>query len=217
MAWGGLLTGCASDKSTSPAAAVIPAPKPVSLAQIKSEILEAKTQLAMTTESLNKLQKSSTADAQANYNAFTEQFLKLQGKSDAVAARSEDLKKRAADYFAMWNRQVEVENPELRRQAVQQKADAERLYNGITSEMELARLTFRPYVANLKDVGSYLKGNLSPANLASTTDLVQKANTQSKEVDTHIANIVASIDKISAASGESTGTGAGASGDAATP
>jgi hypothetical protein len=203
------LTGCASEKPA-PAAAAAPPPQPASLAQIKSEILEAKTQLGLTTESLNKLQKSSTADAQANYNAFSEQFIKLEAKSEAVSKRAEDLKKRAADYYAIWNRQVEVENPDLRRQAMQQKADAERLYNGITSELELARLTFKPYVQNLKDVGSYLKGNVSPANLASIGDLVTKANAQSKEVSTHADNIVASIDKIGSATGESTAPGAGA-------
>jgi hypothetical protein len=210
------LTGCASEKPAPPAAAT-PPPKPVSLAQIKTEILDAKTQLALTTESLNKLQKSSNADAQANYNGFSEQFIKLQAKSEAVSKRSEDLKKRASDYFAMWNRQVEVDNADLRRQAVQQKADAERIYNNINSEMELARLAFKPYVANLKDVGSYLKGNLTPANLSSISDLVQKANMQSKEVDTHVGNIVASIDKISTATGEGTGAASGATGGTGAP
>ena len=102
----------------------------------------------------------------------------------------------------MWNKQAEVENPELRKQAVQQKADAERIHNTIISEMELARLSFQPYMANLKDAGNYLKGNLSPANLASAGDLVQQANGQAKEVDGHIGAIVSSIDKITTATGE---------------
>jgi len=104
-----------------------------------------------------------------------------------------------------------VQNPDLRRQAVQQKADAERIYNTINSDMELARLAFQPYMANLKDVGNYLRGNLSPANLQSTGDLVQKANSQAKEVDSRISAIVSSIDKITSATGEAAPAAAGAS------
>ena len=55
--------------------------------------------------------------------------------------------------------------------------------------------------ANLKDIGNYLRGNLSPANLASAGDLVQKASTEAKEVDGRIATIVEAIDKISSATG----------------
>jgi len=219
------LTGCASDKpAPPPAAPPAPPPKPTSLSQIKSELLAAKSQVQVTNDSLNKLQKSSTADADANYNRFTEEQLKLQATADALSKRSKDLKDRASAYQAMWNQQAEVQNPELRRQAVQQKADAERIYNTINSDMELARLAFQPYMANLKDVGNYLRGNLSPANLQSTGDLVQKANSQAKEVDSRISAIVSSIDKITSATGEaaagkaadtSTGTPAGAG--AATP
>jgi hypothetical protein len=222
------LQGCASDKPAPPPAAppAAPPPKPTSLTQIKSELLQAKAQLQVTNDSLNKLQKSSTADADANYNRFTEQQLKLQAEADALSKRSKDLKDRATAYQAMWNQQADVQNPELRRQAVQQKADAERIYNSINSDMELARLSFQPYMANLKDVTNYLRGNVSPANLQSAGDLVQKANGQAKQVDSHLAALVTSIDKITSATGEgaagkaadtSTGTPAGAGAGAATP
>ena len=209
-----LMSGCASEKPAPKAEPTAPPPQPVSLTQIKSELLEAKSQIQMTTESLNKLHKSSGSDAQANYNAFGEQYLKLQAKSDAVRARAKDLKEKSQAFYAMWNRQVEVENPELRRQAVQQKADAERIYSTITNEMELARLAFDPYMSNLKDVGNYLRGNVTPANLNSIGDLVTRANGQAKEVDSHLAAIVESVDKITAATGEGAATapsaGAGA-------
>ena len=196
------LSGCASDKPAEPAKPATPPPQPVSLSKIKSELMDAKAQLQMTNESLNKLQKSSAADAQTNYNAFTEQYLKLQAKADEVSKRSKDLKEKASAYQAMWNKQADVENPELRRQAVQQKADAERIHNTIISEMELTRLSFQPYMANLKDVGNYLRGNVSPANLSSISDLVAKANGQAKEVDGHIATIVSQMDKILSGTGE---------------
>ena len=193
-------TGCASDKPA--AAPAAPPPKPVSLAQMKSELLDAKTQISATTDALNKLQKSSQADAQANYNAYSEEYLKLQAKSDSVKARANDLKKKTSEYYAMWSKQADVENPELRRQAVQQKADAEKVYNSISSEMELGRIAFNPLMSNLKDVGNYLRGNLTPAALQSTSDLTAKANSQAKEVLGHIDAIIGNIDKMSAATGE---------------
>src|SRR5947209_2364793 len=127
---------------TGAAPAPTPPAKPVALSQIKSELIESKAQVQATTDSLNKLQKSPAADATANYNAYSEQYLKLKSKAESVKARAADLKTRASAYLANWNQQANVENPALRRQAIQQQADAEKLFNTITSEMELTRIEF---------------------------------------------------------------------------
>jgi hypothetical protein len=202
IAMAALVAGCASDKPTAQAPPQKPAPQPVGLAQIKTELLESKAQIQTTTDALATLQKSPAADASANYNKFTEEYLKLQAKSDALKSRAQDLKAKTSSYYALWNKQVEVENPDLRRQAVQQKADAERVYNTVSSEMELARIAFNPYMGNLKDVGNYLRGNLSPASLQSVSDLAGKATAQAKQVNTHIDAIVAAIDNMAKATGE---------------
>jgi hypothetical protein len=177
--------------------------------------MESKAQLSATNDSLNKLQKSSATDAQANYNAFSDQYLKMQAKADALSTRAKDLKDKAAAYQAMWNKQMEIDNPELRHSAVQQKAQAEQTFNNIKSEMDLARLSFDPYMSNLKDAGNYLRGNLTPANLNSVGDLVTKANGQAKEVNTHLDAIIAAVDKISAATGETVGAAAAGAAGAA--
>jgi hypothetical protein len=215
-----LLSGCAGDKPAPKPQAVAepPPPKPVSLAQIKTELQEAKAQMQATTDSLNKLHKSGQPDAQANYDAFTGEYLKLKSKSEGVSKRAEEIKGRASAYFAMWDKQATVENPELRRQAVQQRAGAERTYNEIVNELELTRMSFRPYMSNLADVGNYLRGRLTPATIGSITDLVTKTNEQSKEVATHVDAIVKSIDSISAATGEGAAAAAiPAAPDAPTP
>jgi membrane-bound lytic murein transglycosylase len=206
-----MLAGCASDKPKPvEAKAAAPAPKPVSLTLVKSELATSKAQIQTTTEALNKLQKSSPADAQANYNAFTEQYLKLKAQSEQVATRAEDLKTRASAYFTTWDKQASVDNPELRKGAVQQKAEARRTYDSIVNEMELTRIAFKPYMANLADVGSYLRGNVSPATLNSISELVAKTNAQGKEVDTHLAAILSGVDKITTGTGEAAPASGGA-------
>jgi hypothetical protein len=203
-------SGCAPDKPSAPppaAAAPAPAPKPASLAQIKSELIEAKAQIDATTDSLSRLQKSSTEDATANYNAYSEQYLKLKSKAETIKARSADLRARASAYLETWNKQATVENAALRRQAIQQQGDAEKLFNTISSEMELTRIEFNPFMTNLTDVGKYLKNNLSPASLQSTSELVEKSNGQAKSVNQHIDAIIVAIDKMAGATGESTAVG----------
>jgi len=206
-----LLAGCAKDKPAPKAAAAPPPPpKPVSLTQIKAEMQDAKAQMQATTDSLNKLHKSSQADAQANYDAYTGEYLKLKSKAATVSTRAEEIKSRASAYFAMWNEQAAVDNPELKRQAMQQRAGAERTYNEIVNELELTRMSFKPYMSNLTDVGNYLRGRLTPATIGSTTDLVTKANGQSTEVAMHVDAVTKAIDSITA------GTGEGAAGITAT-
>jgi hypothetical protein len=195
--------GCASEKPVPKAATVeAPKPQPASLTTIKAEILNTKAQIASTTDALNTLQASAPDAAQASYNKFTDEYLKLKAKSDAVSARAADLKARTEAYYAMWNKQADVDNPELRRQAIQQKADAEKIFSTINTELDLTRSTFQPYMSNLKDIGNYLRGNVTPANLKSVAELAEKTNAQAKDVSAHADAIVAEIDKITAATGE---------------
>src|SRR5690348_1275685 len=104
-----LVGGCSSPSKAAPKAEAPPPPKPASLAQIRGELLQAKSQIDATTNSLNALQKSSTADAQANYDKFTSEYTKLQTQAEAVKERAEDLKKKTTAYWSIWNKQVEVE------------------------------------------------------------------------------------------------------------
>ena len=202
----GLLGGGCADKKPADKPAekkVEPAKaEPASLTTIKSEIVATKAQVDTTTESLNMLAKSSPDQAQANYNKYTEEYLKLKAKSDWLRERTDDLKDRTAAYYASWNKQAEVQNPELRRQALEQRANAEKSFSNIKGELEQTRNAFQPYMSNLKDVGSYLKDNVTPAGIKSIGDLATKADGQAKEVAMHADALVAEIDKITAATGE---------------
>ena len=205
----GLMTiGCASDgPAAKPAvnsgeAFELPKFGPASLSTIKRELLDAKARLHTTMEALRVLQKSSTEDAPTNYARFMHEYDTLKAKSDAVAARSVDLKERAANYHAMWDREVGSADPEFRRQATEREADAARIYGTINTELELTRNSFRPLMANLKELGSNLRGNPVPANLNSISGEVAKVEAQAGEVDTHAGAIITAIDEITTATGE---------------
>jgi hypothetical protein len=143
---------------------------------------------------------------QTNFDKFTTEYTKLQSQADTCRSRAEGLKVRTKEYFDTWNKQQdEIQNPDLRRRATQQRAQAEKTYSSIKSEMELTKLSFDPYMNQLKDVSSYLKGNLSPAAVASISDLVTKANADAKEVSKHLDSVVSEINNIMAANGEAPG------------
>ena len=199
-----ILSGCADKKKPEPVATAQPAPPPppATLSQMKSELLAAKAQMDVTNQTLGELAKSSNANAQANYDKFTTEFAKFQSLANVCRSRNQDLKTRTQAYFDSWNKQAEINNPELRRRATEQRVQAEKTFSTIKSEVELAKLSFDPYVAQLTDVSAYLKGNLSPAALASADELVTKANANSKELSGHIDTIVTEINKIMSASGE---------------
>src|SRR5262245_10408785 len=88
-----LLVGCAQKKAPPPPPpAPPPPPPPATLSQIKSELLAAKAQMDVTNASLNDLAKSSTANAQTNYDKFVTEYDKLKNLSDVCRSRSKDLK-----------------------------------------------------------------------------------------------------------------------------
>src|SRR5262249_49787675 len=134
---------------------------------------------------------------------FQTEYAKLQSQADVCRSRAEGLRTRTQAYFDTWNKQQsEINNPDLRRRATEQRAAAERTYATIKSEMELTKLSFDPYMNQLKDVSNYLKGNLSPAAISSTNDLVAKANSDAKQVSEHLDAVVGGINDVMAANGE---------------
>src|SRR4051812_46655698 len=116
---GALLSGCASEKpkEVTVAAPVQPAPPapPATLTQIKQELVAARAQLDTTTAAMNTLAKSGNADVQSNYDKFSTEFTKLQSAADTCRSRANDLQVRTQAYFDQWNKQAEVQNPDLRR------------------------------------------------------------------------------------------------------
>ena len=207
----GLLSGCASDKKTEPAptAAAPPPPPPApappaTLTQIKQELIAAKAQLDITTAAMNTLAKSGNADVQSNYDKFCTEYAKLQSRADTCRSRSNDLKARTQAYFDQWNKQAEVQNADLRRRATQQRAEAEQTFSTIKTEIELARLSFDPYMSQLKDISAYLKDNKSPAAVATVNDISAKATADAGEVNKHLDAVLAGINNIMSASGEGT-------------
>lgn len=203
----GLAAGCTATaeepapKRAKPAAA-LPSRGPVPLSTIKTELVTAKTQLQRTMQALNALQKSPAAGAKANYDAFVDEYDKLTSTSDAVSARSDDLKQRVSSYHAMWEGEVGVVDPELRRQALERKTESDRIFNTVQTELELTRNSFRPLMSDLKSIGDSLGGNPDPAKLNAIAPRVAKANAQAKAVDAHAGAIIAAIDEITASTGE---------------
>jgi hypothetical protein len=194
FAFAASVVGCASSPPPAPA----PPPPPATLSQIKADLQSAKTQMSMTTGALNALAKSTSSDVQANYNRFSRERAELEVMVDSNRARVADLKVRSKQYFDTWNNEAAVGNPDLQRRLAQQRADAEKTYSTIKSEMEMAKLAFNPYMANLKDVQSFLKTDPSPARISTASDLIAKINEDGKNVEQHIDAVLAEIDKMMA-------------------
>jgi len=194
--------GCASSKPKPVAAAPPPAPPPpATLSQIKDDLVRARAQIAATNDAMSALTKSSTADVQANYDRFNVEFTKLQNQAEALRERSDDLKTRTQAYYDTWNKQAEVQNADLRRSATEQRAEAEKTFSTIRSEIELAKLSYEPYVSQLKDISSYLKENKTPAALATVSDIAARATADGKSVDKHLDGVLGGINKIMVATG----------------
>src|SRR3954462_4181888 len=99
-----LLAGCSSDKKPAPAptpapVAQAPAKPPVTLKQVKTDLINAKAQLATTTGALTTLKQSSAADAQNNYNTYAAEYIKLQQCSDLTREHANDLRERSKAYY----------------------------------------------------------------------------------------------------------------------
>ena len=200
LALGAILTGCASkDPEPNPVAARPPA----TLGQIKTDLVNFKAQVNVTTEAVNAMANSTaTADAQANYTRFATEHAKLVSMADANRSRIEDLNTRTKAYFDTWAKETEGANPDLQRGMLEQRADAEQSFTNIKSNLQLGKLAFDPYMANLKDLEAHFAGGVAPARISAASDLIAKVNQDGQTVQDRVDAVVVEIDKMMEASGD---------------
>jgi membrane-bound lytic murein transglycosylase len=197
------LVGCSSDeKKPAPApAAAEPMAPPVTLRQVKTDLLHSKAQLETTTNAMTALKQSSQENAQANYNTFATEYAKLQSSADNTRQHAKDLRQRSREYYEAWSNETSS-NPDIQRSAIQQRAEANKTFTTISSEMDLAKMSFDQYMKDAKDVGTYLKTGVSPARIATVSDTITKAEGESADTTKHLDAIVAGVDQMLAASGK---------------
>jgi uncharacterized phage infection (PIP) family protein YhgE len=189
-----LLTGCATsgyrqaDKTGA------------GISEFRDEIVNGKKAIDDTMQSLDQISVSASTDPRKAFERYSKSVANLESTASKVRKRSQDMKEQGKAYFAQWEKQLaEVQNPEIRKLAVERKAKLQETFDSIKKFAEPLRTQFDPWMSDLKDLQKYLGNDLTIAGVDAAKVPFAKTRTEGIEVQKSMDALVAELNTIAAA------------------
>jgi hypothetical protein len=107
------------------------------------------------------------------------------------------MKAKGQAYFKDWEKELaEVSNPEVRKLAQERKAKLQATFDSIKTFMEPARDQFNTWLANLKDLQTYLNNDLTIGGIDAAKELIGKTKTNGHAVQQSLDKVIAELNTI---------------------
>jgi predicted nucleic acid-binding Zn-ribbon protein len=193
-----LMIGAAGQLQTAQAATVQQPAVMVSLSQLNGEIHKLRETLGKTMSALDQLKDAAKTSSDLNgpYGNFSAQYNELEGQVSQVRQHGTALKARAKEHWEAWQKELtEMQNPKLREKAQKRYTATSAEFEKITKRVDTAKETFAPLAADLKDISTYLKADLSKDAVSSLSNTIWKMGISSRSADSKMADVNEQIEK----------------------
>lgn len=184
-------SGPASRGQTAPAVVM-------GLAQFNNEISVLRSHLAGTMAALSEVKAAAgqNADLTKPYANFNRSFQTLQSQTDKVRQYGVAVKARAKEHWDVWQKELTaMQNPSLREKAQNRYTATSKQFDKIVERVETAKESFAPLMADLSDINTYLKTDLSKDAVASLSGNIWKMSNRAKDVDGKLGDVSDEISK----------------------
>jgi len=169
-----------------------------SLADLKSSLQQLGAQIGVTMTALESLKGSAnkSADMKNDLDAFNRSYGTLEKELDKARTQAISMKAKAKEHQEAWEKEVEgIQNPKLREKATDRLADEKKQFQKIIDRGEDLRQVGTPFMADLKDVKTFLDVDPSQQGVATLSNSIWKLGNQSKTVQKRIGALLVQIDK----------------------
>ncbi len=167
------------------------------MSETKASVLQGQRQMDKAIVALNKLADSSGSNRRDLQREFQMQLIATEAQAEVIRDHLASLQNQGRSYFSNWDRDIRnLKTDQVkrvsRRQRDQAKASFDRIYQQVNSTKE----AFRPMMATLYDIDSYLKNDSSDAMIGKIRPLVRRTTDQSEKVKQHVRDVVHEIDHV---------------------
>jgi hypothetical protein len=169
------------------------------IAEFRAEIANAKQAIDNTMKGLDQIALSATTDPRKPFEVYSKSLANLESVAAKARKRGEEMKARGQAYFAQWEQQLaQVQNPEIRKLAEQQKAKLQTTFDSIRKYTEPLKAQFDPWLSDLKDLQKYLSNDLTVSGVDAAKPLFAKTRAEGVEVQKSMDALVAELNTVAA-------------------
>ena len=144
---------------------------------------------------------AATADTNPRkaFEAYSKSVGNLESAAVKARKRAQDMREQGQAYFKQWEQQMEqVQNPEIRALAAQQKTKLQATFNDIRKYSEPLKTQFDPWMSDLRDLRTFLGNDLTISGVDAAKPLFAKTQAEGLEVQKSMDALVAELNTIAA-------------------
>ena len=170
-----------------------------SIAEFRTEIINGKQAIDATMKSLGDIATSAETDPRKAFEQFSKDVANLESTAAKIRKRSQSMQERGQAYFAQWQTELGlVSNPEIRKLAEERKAKLQETFDSIKKTTEPLKEQFDPWMANLKDLQTYLRNDLTVAGVDAAKKTFKQAHSEGADIQKAMNDLVAELNTIGA-------------------
>jgi len=168
-----------------------------SIAEFRDEILNVKKEVDEAVVALDKVVATATTDPRKAFESFDKAVPAVENAAKKAKKRADDMRARGQAYFKDWEKEMsEVNNPEIRKLAEERKVKLQTTFDSIKTFMDPARDQFTTWLANLKDLQTYLRNDLTISGIDAAKEAILKAKANGQAVQLTLDKVIAELNTI---------------------
>ena len=168
-----------------------------SMASTRDELLHTRQQIARTVGSLDKLVNDPGEDLRPEYIEFEKDIKTTKSFAKRVQSRANWMQKQGASYFAGWADEISsISNPDLQAQSDWRRKESIISWSNINLAMQEAADAYEPLLADLEDLQSALKQDLTAAGLEAVSGQVSATKRDAQALQKKINSVIMEIQRV---------------------
>lgn len=170
------------------------------IAEFRTEINKGKQAIDATMQSLGQIAATANTDPRAAFLQYKKDLSNLESVTAKVRKRSQEMKAQGDLYFKQWQQQMAtVQNPEIRKVAEEQKAKMQTTFDNIQKYTDPLKAKFDPWLADLRDLRTYLNNDLTVSGIDAARALFEKTQTEGTDIQKSMDGLVTELNNVSTA------------------
>jgi len=179
-----------------------------SMIATRVELQAGRQQVTRTLNALNTLVVAQAGDLRPKCQVFDREVAQLRKNGENARRRANAMRRSTAVYFEEWGKEIEaIRNAEIRRESVKRRSETMRSYQPIEAAARDATAAYEPLLADLRDIQSHLKQDLTARGIAGIRGFVAKATQDAAALQQKIDAVVTVLDRVASEINAQAGTG----------
>ena len=170
------------------------------IAEFRAEVINLKQAVDGAMADLAATTETAATDPRKAFKAFAKSVDNVEKSRAKAGKRAASMKAAGDAYFEQWEAQLaNISNPDIRNLAAERKAKLNEIFGKLRPLLERAKTDFDPFLADLKDLRTFLSQDLTITGVDAAKDIIAKTREHGVTLQKSLDELIDEMNSIAAA------------------